>query len=219
MPNHISNRLRVLNRANEVLDFLKGDETLIDFNKIIPMPEGLDIEESSTGDDGMEYLLAVAGNGFSFERKAKEIKDRLISIGYFDSAIELGKKYLMNIAKTGHKTWYRWSVDNWGTKWNAYSSKMTHPNCIEFQTAWSGVPKLIEKLSLIFPDVSFEYEFADEDSGSNCASYKIFNGVITGNPIENRSKEAYELYFSFNPEARDEYRFENGTYIYIEEEE
>ena len=61
MPNWVTNKLFIAaegERWQEILDFIKGDspECLIDFNKIIPMPEDLDIENSNIGKCGMDYL-------------------------------------------------------------------------------------------------------------------------------------------------------------------
>ena len=165
MPNYIKNRLTVNSKENEVFAFLKGEESVMDFNKIIPMPESLNLEDSSTGNEGMKYLYLRA-TSLSFQRsELKEIEARLKSRKQFDKAIELGKKYLMNIMNTGHKTWYGWACENWGTKWNALEPKIVSDTCIEFETAWAGVVSMIEKLSTHFPDVTFEYKYSDEDTG------------------------------------------------------
>lgn len=49
----------------------------------------------------------------------------------------------------GDKNWYDWSIDNWGTKWNAYGyDYLPHKeDAIVFNTAWSAVPRIIAKLS------------------------------------------------------------------------
>ncbi len=219
MPNYVKNRLTVNSKADEVFAFLKGDESVMDFNKIIPMPESLDIAESSTGDNGMKYLYLRA-TSLSFQKQeVQEIEDRLKQRKQFDEAIELGKKYLMNIANTGHKTWYGWAHENWGTKWNALEPKIVSDTCIEFETAWSGVVSLIEKLSTHFPDVVFEYKYSDEDTGCNCGHGTIANGISQMVYPENQSREAYELAFDLRPDCAGYYRLENGSYVSREDEE
>jgi len=202
-----------------VFAFIRGNGTDIDFNKIIPMPESLNIEDSSTGDDGMKYLYLRATSLSFQQREFKEIEKRLVAQGRFDNAIELGKKYLINIANTGHKTWYSWSAENWGTKWNALEPRIVSDICIEFDTAWSGIVKLIERLSTNFPDVVFEYKYSDEDTGCNCGAGTITNGVSSMVYPENQSREAYELAFDLRPDDAKYYHLENGNYSYIEEEE
>ena len=75
MPNHMTNRLEInadRETVQKVMNFLKGktddDNTpcYIDFNNIIPMPEELLIEKSSSGDLGMKYLEAMQLKPFYF---------------------------------------------------------------------------------------------------------------------------------------------------------
>jgi hypothetical protein len=80
--------------------------------------------------------------------------------------------------------WHEWSLKNWGTKWNAYGQKdkRNKGNVIYFQTAWSGVPELIEKITFIFPDVKLKYYYCDEDYGYNVGMYE-FKDAKTINKI------------------------------------
>ena len=67
MPNHITNILKFKGDSEQVhamLDKIKSDELgfgSIDFNKIIPMPESLNIEAGSRTDDAL-YVCMVALN-------------------------------------------------------------------------------------------------------------------------------------------------------------
>ena len=122
MPNWVRTRLTFngeQNRVAEIKELVKttgknaqGKYTNeFDFNKVIPMPEELNIPSSSSGDLGMRYLLLNAKHSFlwteddrSFmERMEKEKEENPDS---FNEDIELGKKYLINIAKYGYKDWY-----------------------------------------------------------------------------------------------------------------
>ena len=60
--------------------------------------------------------------------------------------IDYGKQICDNVKNYGFKDWYDWSINNWGTKWNA---KMTEiqGNVIYFETAWDDVRCLIFELS------------------------------------------------------------------------
>ena len=104
----------------------------------------------------------------------------------------LGKKEEEKYGK--ENCWYEWSIKNWGTKWNAFSSSESD-NVIEFETAWNGVPELISKLGVIFPDVEFEYSFADENIGYNIGKFEFKDTIITSTFLMGGSKEAYELAF------------------------
>lgn len=226
MPNHIVNQLVIIakkKRVQEVLLFIKGetdeDGTVryVDFNKIVPMPQDLFIDSSSEGDRGMKYLLAKQKRYFLTPEERKTITDFEESDAERqEKAIKLGRQYLRNIANYGHKDWYDWSLVNWGTKWNAYDTQMTSPNVITFNTAWSGVPALIQKLSEMFPDVTFEYTYADEDTGSNTGKGSFQNGESDMFYPETHSKEAFEIAFEMRPYLRDYYVSTEDGYRYVD---
>lgn len=116
--------------------------------------------------------------------------------------------------------WLTWNRANWGTKWNSYSHSKEGYGVYDFNTAWNGVPDLMLELSKQNPDVEFHYEYADEDTGSNCASYKFKNGeVLSVFKPKSQSKEAYDLAFKLRPHYKDDYVLINGNYEYKEESE
>ena len=101
--------------------------------------------------------------------------------------------------KYGKNNWMDWNTSNWGSKWNSYGYSETvaeefDGSCIEFFTAWCGVPKIMETLAGQYPDLCFEYKWADEDLGSNVGHIEYEDGEETFSSIPNgQSKEAYEL--------------------------
>lgn len=65
---------------------------------------------------------------------------------------------------------------------------------LEFFTAWSSVPTILEALSRKYPDQTISYCWADEDIGSNVGEAVYKNGeMIDANIPEPGSREAYEL--------------------------
>jgi len=136
-----------------------------------------------------------------------------------------GKQAIDNVLKYGFQDWYYWSIANWGTKWNACNTiyyKDT-PNEIYFETAWSDVRKLLLELSLQFPENTFYYEYAEEQTGYYCGFAKFQNGEVLENvELPEYSKEAYEMSFNiWGDGIKDYYKFneEKNTYEYIEDEE
>ncbi|MBY0024529.1 hypothetical protein H7K28_15065 [Paenibacillus polymyxa] len=117
-----------------------------------------------------------------------------------------------------------WSRKHWGTKWNAYGQPddRNSKDTIFFETAWNGIPNLIQKLAWIFSMVKIEYSFADEDTGSsNCGFYCFeYDKINEQREYELCSKEAYELAFELvhNGEMPDWYIFnpETNTYEHVE---
>lgn len=69
--------------------------------------------------------------------------------------------------------WYTWSIENWGTKWNAYSTERTSDTEVRFDTAWSHPLPVIEALATAFPTESIEIKYADEDLGHNFGHYTV----------------------------------------------
>ena len=74
--------------------------------------------------------------------------------------------------------WYSWNVRYWGTKWDAYdvSCDTEFDMRYSFTTAWSPVTNLIERLSSMFPDITFMYDYEEETGWGG--SYTIINGSI-----------------------------------------
>ena len=96
----------------------------------------------------------------------------------------------------GTKNWYGWSVENWGTKWNAYDFENLPKikDGIVFNTAWSSVPAIVQKISERFPDVGIEYAWADEDFGSNTGLLEFKDGAVQRMYIpEDRTNEAFRF--------------------------
>ena len=228
MPNHVTNKLKIKGNDKEVCELLdsikieKSDDIdvygvgTIDFNKIIPMPLDLAIESDS-------FLMPLE-NQFSTDKTFKSAMDDLRK--YYLENPNTGEHKLQNFlqgcenyVKYGYATWYSWAIDNWGTKWNAYNQ--SPPREILFDTAWSGVPGLVGKLSEQFPNVELSYEFADEDIGYNVGEYTFKNGSIVDNSPANNSKKAYEMGFrlkNYTDEDRKDFRYneKTNTYQYIE---
>lgn len=63
MPNHVRNKVKMTGIVNLPLFTTKTDEytkeqfTFFDFNKLIPMPESLNIESGSSEDVAIEAVL------------------------------------------------------------------------------------------------------------------------------------------------------------------
>ena len=224
----------------------------VDFNKIIPMPEDLKIESGSVthdcaklyvnamleGCDAYKKYAALYVQAFGKDlamsedeqRKTMEYvmlhKDYEKNCPMFQTkadAYAYGKKALDNYEKYGAKDWYDWSIQNWGTKWNAHDTIVNDPGeaNVYFHTAWSAPLPFLDALSRKYPELTFDFEFADEDIGYNTGKMTIKNGeILEGGFLDDASKEAYETYFELWG-GEDEYRFnaKTGTYEYIDNEE
>ena len=140
MPNHCSNRITIrcdisLKKDLEVLiDSLRNEEedTVFDFNAIIPIPPEFNTPLSETDRIQLDEITQA----------------RLI-------------KY------HGAENWKKWSIKNWGTKWNAYEDQILEQGVrskypkdgdvdayviYTFSTAWEPPVPVILKLRNECPD-------------------------------------------------------------------
>jgi hypothetical protein len=175
MPNHITNILRINGTPEQVRtvrEALKGEEKpdgsnsprLVDFERIVPMPNSLQIK---SGIEAMVVSQEMKGiTGTDTESR---------SVGFDQKVYE---QCLENVRLHGHPTWHEWCRANWGTKWNAYQQEEIEPNILKFQTAWSMPYKFFQHLAARFPNVGFVIEFADEDIGHNCGTATYQGGVL-----------------------------------------
>lgn len=125
--------------------------------------------------------------------------------------------------KYGKDNWYDWSRFNWGTKWNAYWSKLDKDNnTIEFDTAWSCPIALLDKLAEVCYayGVSFTGKWADEDAGFNVG---VFESDCDGDEywfsyeyITSESNEAYEIYAELKGEHNCFGRDKDGNWVHYD---
>ena len=159
-----------------MLNAVKSDESgfgSVDFNKIIPMPESLNISSGSATDKALKLYkdfveVFTLGGTMNMDRlsdiplRSEEVflKQRQ------DISCEdwvLGKAAWNNLRKYGASIWYSWRINNWGTKWNAYDCGMDscEGDCAKvfFETAWSAPHPILEKLSETYPDIGIEHAY------------------------------------------------------------
>lgn len=158
-------------RIQELKTFITDEKGDFDFNKVVPMPEELNIELTPEGEDGYRYLCLRNKQDISDDDKI--FMRRVEATPGFDRAIQLGKKYLENRLRYNASDWYDWRWRNWGTKWNACETswsllqplKKEHMVSQElyFETPYTFPLPIVEKLSYLFPDVIIDYSFLTEE--------------------------------------------------------
>lgn len=218
MPNWIINKLSFEGSSADVLNLLQSissEEESIDFNNIIPRPKDLDDVTSSGFGINNDIGCALASYFDKGERKSLEesmqwvwaknlitqnnIKNveewatYLIQNKDYKNRIENGRKLLRNLELYGYSDWYTWSIDKWGTKWNAKDTYTTSEGEVVFQTAWSTPFQVLIELSKQYPEVILKIRFADESIGSNCGEYHLQKGEVI-HEVEYDEIEACELW-------------------------
>jgi hypothetical protein len=84
--------------------------------------------------------------------------------------------------------WYTWSIEHWGTKWNAQPSSGDTivveriPNGAEiwFDTAWNPPVPVILELSKKFPELEFQLYFTEEWMREGLAQFKNGQTLLDG---------------------------------------
>lgn len=95
--------------------------------------------------------------------------------------IALGAIAIDNYICHGSRDWYDWCSANWGTKWDAENAGVALAEdrlSIRFNTAWALPDPVLAKLVEMFPALTFEGRWADEDIGSNCGTWFGINGKM-----------------------------------------
>ena len=132
----------------------------IDFNKIVPMPESLDIESSTLTSRSLEvYRQFIAARDAGED--TSEFQEMWDS---GEASLSLGERAYDNVKKYGAPTWYEWRNANWGSKWNAsqYGGMYDEPDAFIFDTPWSFPLAAMVALSNMFPSISFSAEWRAE---------------------------------------------------------
>ena len=193
MPNWVTTIVNFEGKQEDIdtiFDLIKGSEddedSVFDFNRLIPMPTELDVEDGSRGKKGLVYLYNHADNEEEKDLIAKIYSNQSI-FGRLteenepedidEEAIKIAEQYISNYKKYGHCTWYHWAINNWGTKWNA-SCPNRYGNCLEFNTAWGFAEPIMSELAELCGkhNVTFSGYFCDEDYGSgNKGTFDCFD--------------------------------------------
>lgn len=141
-------------------------------------------------------ILTFVGDKDEIKAMHEAVKNKKYGLGTIDfnkiipmpRNIFRGNLGVKERRKFGKNNWYDWSVDNWGTKWNAYGYDGTEygsymQGTMSFLTAWAAPHPVIRKLSTLYPELEITHEWANEDYGSDCGR------------IVYRGGEQYEEYY------------------------
>ncbi len=228
MPNHVKNIVKMEGITKlplfktEYDEYEKRDVVCFDFNKIIPMPESLNVESGSMETVAIEAVnRKLSQRRYDFQQaysrpqmSDEDYQQRLKNYGKTEEELlELGLQYIANKVRYGATSWYDWCCDNWGTKWNAYSNEQEDEDTIIFETAWSNPEPVMLKLSEMYPEATIEHWWADEDMGSN-DGYRVYRGgeIVEGDYHDSCSNEAYETYIKCWGESQCLYQDEDGLW-------
>ena len=100
-----------------------------------------------------------------------------------------------NIQKYGHKDWYGWCVDNWGTKWTASNKELHITNSktiyAKMITAWGLPMKILQKISKEHPNTTIQIIDCMEESGAFTGNATIKKGEVIKCNIYKPTREEF----------------------------
>ncbi len=114
MPNWTSNRIYVEGEPADIRAFLetiKWEDKVLDFNRLIPMPDLL--KRTVSG------FMTIDG-----EKVNAWIEDADTERNTVARCFTAEEKEQLH--EIGHSSWYEWAIQHWGTKWNAAWIRRNH---------------------------------------------------------------------------------------------
>lgn len=172
-----------------------GDkDTIFNFNAVIPMPEELNIDSTSSIE---EYLKTGIVPAYITDDNREG----------FLAQCEQAKR---NLEMYGYKDWYDWRRAKWGTKWNGFHLQVLSEDTIMFDTEWCTPMGIWYAIAEQYPELQFNIKYADEDSGYNAGEIDINSGEVEHYEPIGGSDEAWSLYFETHPEMEEEYVYVKG---------
>lgn len=193
MPNHVCNQLSMIGigKKKELMQVDKNNQISegdLDLDKIVKMPEELDMPSGMEGFSILAYLykimpqvnyeLKFTEGSIVAPDKSERLERYIENTGKtMDQLAEEGKRYVDNIYNYGAPSWYWWHIQNWGTKWNTYDGYIVNDDIIRFYTAWDPPIAAILALSKMYPYDEIDLKFISEDV-SYCGEIKFLDGAI-----------------------------------------
>lgn len=177
MANVVLNRLSIFAPAEDEERIIKlftneNEEVEFSLDKIIPQPKEYDIINPFMVHSIETYLKDKT------DENLNQIKCRLEYFNIGMSIHELFVLYndILKVIKSFNVQ--DWRIENWGCKWDVDNISYTNQDnpIFMFETPWSAPFEIIKFLSDMFPECSFELEYADEDLGNNCGRVTYQNG-------------------------------------------
>lgn len=182
MANYILNAVKMPGIANLPLFKKVNGELHFDFEKLVPMPEELNVESGSSTLDSALYFLTERCTIPILELGKKETDLLHTLVGadwtekYFQkvasqmataSAREKGRlyhageRYFRNYEKYGVPTWYEWRRRMWGSAWNTLDTYVSDRDTVSFYTAWNPPSPFMRKLSRTYPESKIYHFWED----------------------------------------------------------
>lgn len=213
--------------SDKVLAHIKeeylDDKGNLDFSKIFPAPEELDVEAGTRATVGLEvYLTKVCPQVKFFGSKEDKIsksdykileyavddatglpiralgrrelkKDQKNYGRNFEQVVELGKKQADNIMKFGADSYITWDSQHANYHWRPRETEF-HDGYLLFKTRESVPFRIIEEWNKKFDNERFTYFYSSKETGVDTGCFTIIDGKNSyGDRYPLFSQYSYEL--------------------------
>ena len=167
------------------------------------MPKELEdsVSDGSTTIKKAMYLY-LNGDKDLLEAKWEANKDAQQKYKTFDKMVEyLFEKYPKEevirsytcLQKYGTDNWYDWSIEHWGTKWDAYDCQGSpQEGTLIFFTAWNPPDEIIKALCKKYPNSDLDWFYEEEGMQFAGHCYAGENGEVINKECAVSNYEAEE---------------------------
>lgn len=174
MPDWIQNEVKIYGpNLMSLKEFLKEGTRPFSLNKIVPMPECLDV-----GGVPPEFFIKASvkawleKNHIEPKESVKKILEDADPEDAVPDIIKDAEKFYKAIDQTGYWSWYEWCCDHWGTKWDTCDSEYIDENGnflhYTFLTAWAMPFNALIALSNQYPQHKIEVHAGYESCRPDC---------------------------------------------------
>ena len=159
MPNWVMNELTcIFPNAESYNAFKEKVDEKNFYHSFFPMPEIL--RDTQSPDIDADKLIA------EYNKETNSTATGLTEIinANHPWLSRMAKQALINqqaFLETGYSEWYKWSLDNWGVKWDASNLQVKelsdfHTIIYTFDSPWGTPEHFVIELSKLYPDATFE---------------------------------------------------------------
>jgi len=175
MPNWCYNALTVSGPRGPIVLFqtMALGEEAFSLQSLLPCPQSLydvpagsheDLYEIVHGDWEGVRSRKVRGRPMSpYTTREEMVRDLPRIYPDTNDAVGIANQYKDNLEEHGHRTWYGWCVDSWGTKWDVSNAVLISESAgsltYEFSSAWTPPEEAIRTISKSFHELTFKLEY------------------------------------------------------------
>jgi len=156
MPNHCDNDLRIKGKSADIQKFFEFALNKKKDKDVKAVEDKIGIRDRRYGEIDVNAFIPYPKKYADVDAQAEEARKNpnadwsKIKDGYNHGG-------------------YDWCIENWGTKWGLYDfspvKEFKSSAVVSFQTAWSPALPVIQKMSEMFPELSFTLKYFECGGG------------------------------------------------------